>query len=160
MRIVTFPSSTFDLTEFGPREGARDYKPRERLMSELLNPNTDDKYYKRFQGKFRSELHDRLSNPLYSFLFMLIVIVHLGYPRTTRDNRMLSVAAAFGACAALRVIGLAGVNMVAKNPMAIFLVWGIPVVGIILTALMVHYQIRPLSLPSLSRLRWGHGKTA
>ncbi len=160
MRIVTFPSSTFDLTEFGPREGAHDYKPRERLMSELLNPNTDDKYYQRFQGKFRSELHDRLSNPLYSFLFMLIVIVHLGYPRTTRDNRMLSVAAAFGVCAALRVAGLAGVNMIAKNSMAIFLVWGIPVGGIIIAALMVHYQIRPLSLPSLSWLRWGRAKTA
>lgn len=160
MRIVTFPSSTFDLTEFGPREGAHDYKPRERLMSELLNPNTDDKYYQRYQGKFRAELHDRLSNPLYSFLFMLIVMVHLGYPRTTRDNRMLSVAAAFGACAALRVVGLAGVNMIAKNSMAIFLVWGIPVGGIIIAALMVHYQIRPLSLPSLSWFRWGRAKTA
>jgi lipopolysaccharide export system permease protein len=160
MRIVTFPSSTFDLTEFGPREGAHDYKPRERLMSELWNPNPNDKYYKLQQGKFRSELHDRLSNPLYSFLFMLIAIVHLGYPRTTRDNRMLSVAAAFGVCAALRVIGLAGVNMIAKNSMAIFLVWGIPVGGIIIAALMVHYQIRPLSLPSLPWLRWGRYKTA
>ena len=73
---------------------------------------------------------------------------------------MLSVAAAFGVCAALRVVGLASVNMIAKNPMAIFLVWGIPVGGIIITALMVHYQIRPLSLPSFSWLRWGRAKTA
>ncbi len=160
MRIVTFPKFTFDLTDFGPKEKAHDYKPRERLMSELLVPDPDDKYYMQNKGKFRSELHDRLSNPLYSFLFMLIVIVHLGYPRTTRDNRMLSVAAAFGACAALRVIGLAGVNMMAKNPMAAILVWGIPVGGIIITGLMVHYQIRPLSLPSLSWFRWGRAKAA
>ncbi|MEJ2116796.1 MAG: LptF/LptG family permease [Alphaproteobacteria bacterium] len=134
--------------------------PRERLISELLYPDPNDKYYKQYKGKFRKELHDRLSNPLYSFLFMLIVIVHLGYPRTTRDNRMLSVAAAFGACAALRVIGLTGVNMMAKSPMAAFIVWGIPIGGIIIAGLMVHYQIRPLSLPSLSWLSLKRSKAA
>ena len=44
--------------------------------------------YKSQQGKFRSELHDRLSNPLYPILFVLIVGVHLAYPRTTRDSRI------------------------------------------------------------------------
>ncbi|MEJ2228049.1 MAG: LPS export ABC transporter permease LptF [Alphaproteobacteria bacterium] len=159
-RSTVFTSGTFDLTEFRPPEKTRGYKPRERLISELLYPDPNDKYYKQYKGKFRKELHDRLSNPLYSFLFMLIVIVHLGYPRTTRDNRMLSVAAAFGACAALRVIGLTGVNMMAKSPMAAFIVWGIPIGGIIIAGLMVHYQIRPLSLPSLSWLSLKRSKAA
>ena len=50
------------------------------------------------------------------FLFVLIVGVHLGYPRTTRDGRMQSLFAAFAVAAGLRVVGLAGVNMLTKDP--------------------------------------------
>lgn len=154
VQIIVFDQNSFDLGQFGPKEGARDYKPRERTMDELLNPDTEDKYYKANAGKFRAELHDRLSNPLYSFLFMMIAVVHLGYPRTTRDSGLQAIFIAFAVCAALRVVSLTGVNMLAKNGAALVVVWGVPVIGIIGATLMAHYQIRPLSLPSLSLPAW------
>ena len=86
VQIVVFDSYLFDISQFGPKEGPRDFKPRERFLGDLLNPDPNDAYYKQNAGKFRSELHDRLSNPLYPILFVLIVGVHLGYPRTTRDE--------------------------------------------------------------------------
>lgn len=150
VNIVTFERYIFDLSQFGPKEGARDYKPRERYLGELLFPDPKDEYYQHHKGKFRSELHDRLSNPLYPFLFVLIVIVHLGYPRTTRDSRMQSVFTAFAVAAGARIVGLAGVNMLAKDSSGILLVWGLPVIGIVVTLIMAHYQIKPLSFPSIS----------
>jgi lipopolysaccharide export system permease protein len=150
VNIVVFDSYLFDLSQFGPKEGPRDYKPRERFLSELFNPDTEDPYYLRQAGKFRSELHDRLSNPLYPVLFVLIAGVHLAYPRTTRDGRVQTLFGAFAVAAGLRIAGLAGVNMATKDPAGLFIVWGIPLVGILISATMIHYQIRPLSLPTIS----------
>lgn len=149
VQIVVFDSYLFDLSQFGPKEGERDFKPRERFLGELLNPDPDDPYYQRQSGKFRSELHDRLANPLYPILFVLIVGVHLAYPRTTRDSRIQSLFGAFAVAAGLRILGLAGVNMATMGPVGLLLVWGVPVVGILVAAAMIHYQIRPLSLPAI-----------
>ena len=150
VQIVVFDSYVFDISQFGPTEGPRDYKPRERFLSELLYPDTDDAYYQRNAGKFRSELHDRLSNPLYPLLFVLIAGVHLAYPRTTRDSSAQSLFAAFASAAALRVIGLAGVNMATKDASGLFIVWGVPLIGIAMCVWMISYQIRPPSLSALA----------
>ena len=160
VQIVVFDSYLFDLSQFGPKEGPRDFKPRERSIGELLNPDVTDAYYKQNAGKFRSELHDRLSNPLYPILFVLIVGVHLGYPRTTRDGRMQSLVTAFAVAAALRVVGLAGVNMLTKDASAAWVVWGVPLVGIAVTFAMIHFEIRPLSLPKFSLNFWSRLKAA
>jgi lipopolysaccharide export system permease protein len=150
VRIVVFDSYAFDLSQFGPEEGHHDYKPSERFMSELLQPDLNDPYYQRHAEKFRSELHDRLSNPLYAILFVLVVGVHLGYPRTTRDSRLQSLSGAFAAAAGLRIAGLVGVNMAAKDPgVGLLIVWGVPLGGIALCAMMIHYQIRPPAFPAL-----------
>lgn len=160
VQIIIFDSYVFDLSQFGPKEGARDFKPRERYLSELLYPDPNDAFYKENAGKFRSELHDRLSNPLYPILFVLIVGVHLAYPRTTRDGRMQSLFAAFGIAAALRVVGLAGVNTLTKDLSGAYVVWGVPLIGIAVTLIMIQYEIRPLSLPRLSLNFWGRPKAA
>jgi lipopolysaccharide export system permease protein len=149
-QIVVFDSYIFDISQFGPKEGPRDYKPRERLLSELISPDTNDPFYKTNAAKFEAELHDRLSNPLYPILFVLIVGVYLAYPRTTRDNRAQSLFAAFAIAALLRIVGLAGVNIAVKNPAGLVLLWGVPVVGIVLAASMIHFGIRPPAPPSFS----------
>ncbi len=150
VQIVVFDSYVFDISQFGPTEGRRDYKPRERYLNELLNPDTDNAYYQHNEGKFRSELHDRLSNPLYPILFILIVGVHLAYPRTTRDNRAQAMFTAFASAAGLRVLGLAGVNMATKDPSGLMIVWGVPLAGIALCIAMITFEIRPPSMPSIS----------
>lgn len=150
VNIVSFDSYIFDLSQFGPKEGQRDFKPRERFLSELLYPDEQDEFYKRNAGRFTAELHDRLSSPLYPFLFVLIALVHLGIPRTTRDSRVRDLFTAFAAATILRVAGLAATNMVVKNPAAVLIVWGIPVVGIVVTLLMAHYGVKPPTLPSMS----------
>ena len=125
-------------------------KPRERFLNELFHPDPSDPYFRSQAGKFRSELHDRLANPLYPILFVLIAGVHLAYPRTTRDSRMQSLFTAFGVAAGLRIVGLAGVNIAAKKTIGLAILWGVPVIGILVAMAMIHYEIRPLSLPSFS----------
>jgi lipopolysaccharide export system permease protein len=154
VNIVSFESYIFDLSQFGPKEGPRDFKPRERFLSELISPDPNDVFYQRNAGRFQAELHDRLSSPLYPFMFVLIAVVHLGAPRTTRESRMRDLSTAFVLAMVLRVIGLSATNAAAQTPSAALLVWGIPVGGIVLTALMAHFEIKPMALPSLSLPSW------
>ena len=160
VQIVVFDSYIFDLSQFGPKEGPHDYKPRERFIGELLNPDPEDSFYKSQPGKFRSELHDRLSNPLYPILFVLIVGVYLGYPRTTRDNRGQSLFGAFALATVLRIVGLAGVNLATKKAAGLALVWGVPVMGIVIALLMIQFEMRPPTLPSVSLRTLLRRKTA
>jgi lipopolysaccharide export system permease protein len=148
--IVSFDSYIFDISQFGPKEGPRDYKPRERFLPELMFPDKSDSYYKRNEGKFRAELHDRLASTLYPFLFVLIALVHLGSPRTTRESRMKDLFTAFVVATLLRVVGLTATNMAVQNSSAVLLIWGLPLGGIVITAVMAHYEIKPMRLPSIT----------
>lgn len=149
VHIISFDSYLFDISQLGPQDGERDYKPKERYITELISPDTDDEYYEQNEGKFRAELHDRLASPLYPILFVLIAVVHLGYPRTTRQGRLQSVFLAFSAAAFLRIAGLAATNALAKKASAVFFVYGIPVAGIAAALLLAYFNLKP-GLPSLS----------
>ena len=150
VNIITFDSYLFDISKFGPKEGARDFKPRERFLSELIHPDRDDKFYKRNEGKFRAELHDRLAGPLYPFLFVMIAIIHLGFPRTTRESRIRDLFTGFAVATFLRVLGLVASNMAANSHLGVVLIWAIPLTGIVVTTVMAHFEIKPLALPSFS----------
>ncbi|HET9395668.1 MAG TPA: hypothetical protein VFO36_06395, partial [Nitrospiraceae bacterium] len=53
------------------------------------------------------------------------------------------------------------VNMAAKSSGAIVVIWAIPLAGIFITALMAHFEIKPLALPSFSfSLPWRSAKQA
>jgi lipopolysaccharide export system permease protein len=51
-------------------------------------------YYKLQEGRFRAELHNRLSAPLYPIAFMLIAFAAIGEARTTRQGRAVAIQAA------------------------------------------------------------------
>jgi lipopolysaccharide export system permease protein len=92
---------------------------RERYLWELISPASDDDLAA--TGRFRAELHDRLLAPLYPIAFVLITYTFLGAPRTNRQNRGLSIAAAIGAVAALRLIGFASTIVGAHFPQMLLL---------------------------------------
>ncbi len=138
VQVIAFDQYIFDLSRFeGGKGGKVHYKTYESYIGELYAPSPDNSHFKRRPGTFRAELHDRLSNPLYPILFVLVSLAMLGFPRTTREDRMLSIVAAFGLAAGARLGGLLSVNLLAKNEAAIFLVYGIPIGGIILAAYFI-----------------------
>ena len=126
VQIVAFEQYVFDISKFGPKSETDDISPRARYLSELLHPDPEDPNYKRYPGKFRSELHNRFATPLYPFAYALLAIALLGGVRTVRQNRWGSVIAAFSLAVGARVAGLAAMNMLTLNAWAVVLVYGIP----------------------------------
>jgi lipopolysaccharide export system permease protein len=151
-QIIAFNSYVFDIGDFAPKSGPREAKPRERDLDELLYPDVDSTFYKENAAKFRSEIHERLSTPIYSLYFALLAVAYLGRPRTTREGRASLLFTAFVIGAAIRIAGIAGVNIVGKKLWGLSLIYGLPALGIVISLLLLSLNISPPAI-SLPRLR-------
>src|SRR5665213_797164 len=103
--MVAFDRYAFDLSQFAGGPQAVQYSIRERYLWQLLFPDRNDKLYREQPGQFRAELFDRLMAPFYPLAFLVIAFAYLGTPRTTRQSRTLSLAAAVSGVALLRLTG-------------------------------------------------------
>ena len=136
-QIIAFERYAIDLEQFESKVAdSGDLRPRERYFNELVNPG-DSAAYKAEPGKFRSELHDRLSSPLYPIAFVLIAIATVGRAQSTRQNRTQWMVIGFVAGAGCRLAGLAVSNIVAVSASAVPLVYAIPIGGALASLIVI-----------------------
>jgi lipopolysaccharide export system permease protein len=155
VQFIVFKTYSFDMGDFSAKAGPREPKVQERSLEELLYPDRDSTYYKANTAGIRSEIHQRLSTPLYPFVYAFLAVLYLGRPRTTREGRASLLFTAFVLGAALRVAGIAGVNMVGKNLAGLALIYGAPAALAFLFIVMLRYNIPApaLAVPEV-RLPW------
>lgn len=161
--IGEFKEYIFDISQFGPKAGVAELKPRQRYLSELLYPEAGSKLYAANPGSFRSEIHSRFSSLLYPVIFALIALNFLGHARTVREGRWKSIVLAFGIAVGIRIGGLASINLLTLQPSAVALVYGIPIGAILVAALATHVRMAPharlglnLALPDKVRIYLGN----
>jgi lipopolysaccharide export system permease protein len=135
--IVAFERYAVDLSAFNREDGDVVYKPRERSTMQLMFPNKDEPIYKLQEGRFRAELHERLSSLLYPLAMMMIAFAALGDARTTRQGRGLAVAAAVTGVVILRILGFAASSALVRSPAAVVWVYGAPLATIVLCLMMI-----------------------
>lgn len=130
------------------------YKPRERTTPDLLFPDTSDNYYKIQAGRFRAELHNRLSSPLYPVTFMLIAFAALGQARTTRQGRGAAIQSAVLLVSLLRILGYAAWSASVRTKLAIPIMYGLPIMASALSLALIlqGHRIRPVIAPIAERI--------
>jgi lipopolysaccharide export system permease protein len=103
--MIEFSSYAFDLSSFSSGSGqAPSLKPREQPTGYLLDPDPEDPFFRQAPGQFRAEFHDRMTAPLYCFLFALVPLLFLGQAQSARQSRTASIAAAVIMVTAIRAI--------------------------------------------------------
>ncbi len=117
--IVVFDRYAIDLAQFGSESDGAPLKARERSTAALLNPNLSDPYVRANLGQFRSELHDRLVNPLYALVFGAIAFAALAQARTTRQGRGLAIAGAIAAVVLVRGAGFGAAALATRYEWAV-----------------------------------------
>ena len=152
VQTIVFESYAVDLDRFEAKEQSGEAKPRERYFHELVSPAPNDVMAQRQPGLLRAELHERFSSPLYPFAFVLIAVALIGHARTTRQNRVQAIIAAFVVATAARLAGLAGTNVVALKASAVWVVYAIPI-GAALMAIALMISRSRLKPPSRLALR-------
>ena len=144
--IVAFTRYAIDLAALNQEQGEVVYKPRERSTGDLLMPDKGDAYYKMQSGRFRAELHDRLTAWLFPLAAVFIAFAALGTPRTTRQGRGTSIAGAVVAVVALRIALFAASSAAARSSGAVFVVWGLPVLAILISCAIILHGARLAAL--------------
>ena len=127
--IVVFERYAIDLAQFGAGSDNAPLKPRERTTPALLNPDPQEPYVKQNQGLIRSELHDRIINPLYALTFGLIAFAALSQPQSTRQGRGLALLGAIAAVALVRGLGFGAAALVARHSWAVGVLYACPLVS-------------------------------
>ncbi len=133
-RIVTFDRYAFDLSKFTGGALNVVYTVREKYLWDLLWPKADDALYVSQPDQYRSELHDRLAEPLYPLAFVILAYVFLGPPQTTRQSRTLALLGMIGTVALLRLAGFVSVIVGVRVP-GILVVQYVALIGTIVGGL-------------------------
>jgi lipopolysaccharide export system permease protein len=151
-QIVVFDDYMVDLNQLERRADQPEYlRPRELDTPELISPNRNDPLYQRNPGRFVSELHERLSSPLYPFAFVLITLAFLGHAKTTRQNRLNAVVSAFTVATVCRILGISAANATAIRPSAAWALYAIPIGAAVAAAIAVQWQAYPRPPTRLAR---------
>lgn len=136
--IVAFERYAVDLAAFNQDgDGETIYKPRERSTTQLMFPDKSEFLYQIQTGRFRAELHERLSAWLYPLAMMAIAFAALGDPRTTRQGRGLAIAGAVVAVVVLRIAGFAASSAAVRSHAAVPVIYAVPVGAIVISLMMV-----------------------
>lgn len=143
-QIIAFDRYAVDLNQLEQRaDQTLQLRPRDRYTSDLLSPDPNDPVYKLDPGRFKSELHERISSPLYAMAFVFLVLAFMGQARTTRQNRMQALIAAFGFAVGARIAGIAAANAAAIRPANVWMLYAIPVGTALVAAAATQWQMYP-----------------
>ena len=135
--MIEFTSYAFDLSSFRSKSATPQLHPVERPTSYLLNPDPEDPYFRQFPGKFRAELHNRLSSPLYALLFAVLPLVFLGQAESPRQSRVAGATMAVVATALLRALGVFLPNFAETSVLAVWLMYAVPLGAVVLACFLV-----------------------
>ncbi|MFG1377859.1 LptF/LptG family permease [Xanthobacter autotrophicus] len=145
--VVEFQRYAFDLSSLAPNSQGQDVKPMERPISYVLNPPEDDFYLRFFPGRYREEVHKRLSAGLYPMAFFAIAAAALARPRTTRQSQVAALAAIIPAMGAVQIGNFAIAGQLKTQAGAVPLIYLLPILTVVLCAMVVQGWIR-LSPPA------------
>lgn len=148
LSLIDFQSYAFDLSAMTPQSVAPVFRPSERSTEELWTAGgaDPDAYAKANAGRLRSELHDRLSQPLLPIAFVLVSFLALGDARTTREGRGLAIIGAIVVAGIIRGGDFAATSAAATSGVAVVVLYALSV-AIIGGGLFVIGTDRSVALP-------------
>ena len=151
--VIAFETYALDLSQIGAPGASAGFRARERSTFFLLDPNSDDALLKDNPTRVATEIHDRLTSPLYPLAFALISLAFLGRPRTNRQDRKWAIAAAVSLCIVIRIAGFAAVQATRGSGSGTSMLYLIPAIGIVIGAYGTLRETRP-QLPRAMRSLW------
>lgn len=127
--FVEFQRYAFDMSQLTSNQNVI-YRATDRTLYDLVTANETDEMYKQDPGRFRAELHKRLSSPLFPIAAFILAFAFLGEARTTRQSRGLAMAGAAGTFAIVEILGFGTQGFVAKNASLTPITYLVPLAGI------------------------------
>ena len=135
--IIKFSSYAFNLSEVADVESFRAQSQTEISTYELFYPDANNQYYKDRPGHFYAELHTRLTGGLYPILVALVLLTFIGNPNSHRQGQTIVIIAACATIVGERGLTVWGEGILRTNPNMIYLVWGVPLLQIAYSSVLL-----------------------
>jgi lipopolysaccharide export system permease protein len=148
--IVVFQQYAFDLTRLA-QAPQNVIGLHEMYLWELLFPAPDNPILRLSEAQFRAELHERLLAPIYPLAFGVIAFAVLGFPRTTRQSRAVSLVAVIAGVSGLRLGGFAVMATAVSYPPAVIGLYAAVAATLVLGGVLI-WRGRPLDLDEKMQL--------
>lgn len=123
LNVLTFTENTIDLSQSSKAEEQRFRDAGEMSLGELLDPPTGSEILARNAGKFEVEAHRRLSAPFTVMSFAMIALVSALSGAFSRHGNIQRPAVAIVVVVGLLALGLALLNLAARETILIPLIW-------------------------------------
>ena len=150
--VINYQSYAFDLSTFAGKVEKTNLRPKERTTLALLNPDKDDPFYKNQPGLYRAAIHERFSEMVWPFTYVIVVLAFAGQARSNRQGYATAIMAAVGTTMVLRGLAFSGVSSLKSDPNAVYVVYALPLLGIVFGGWFL-YNNQPVALPKTA-LRW------
>ena len=150
LSLIDFQSYAFDLSAMTPAASTPVFRPSERSTEELWTAggSNPDAYARNNAGRLRSELHDRLTQPLLPIAFVMLAFLALGDARTTRESRAMPIIGAIVAVGLLRGVHFAATSAAGSSDAALTVLWVLSI-GVIAWTTWVVATDRKIALPAV-----------
>lgn len=124
--VIRFTSYSFDLSEFAPAAEEVVLLPKDRSIGYLLNPDVNDPIWQERPHRYRAELHSRLTEWTYVFVFALLALAVAGDARSHREARLHPMVTALVSALFLRWLSFFAVNEAEDSSVYLPLLYLIP----------------------------------
>ena len=144
--VIRFSSYAFDMSALAAAASEVYLFAKDRTLGFLLNPDPNDRMYKRYPQQFRAELHRRLTEWIYPLVFALIALAVAGDARSHREARIHPLVTALTIALVVRWIGFFVANQAETVPLFVIGVYAVPI-GFSAIAAWFLYTHRTMELP-------------
>ena len=143
---IDYESYAFDLSSLAGKTPTIKLRPKERMTPALLSPDPNDKYFQESPGRYRSQIHERFSEMLWPFAYVLIVLAFAGQARSSRQSYGASIGSAILLVMTARGLAFSAVSASKTDPTAVFWIYCLPI-SLIGFSLWFVLRNKPVALP-------------
>ncbi|WP_075996004.1 LptF/LptG family permease [Salaquimonas pukyongi] len=144
--VIRYDSYAFDLDTLSAKDKSFKQRPKERITPELLFPDPDDSYYKKQPELYTSEIHQRFSEMLWPFAYVMVILAFCGQARSSRQGYGSAIASGMILLLVLRGFAFSAASSIKANESMAMFLYIIPL-GAIAYAGYYLYQNRQIGVP-------------
>jgi len=144
--VIRYDSYAFDLNTLSAKEGAVTRRPKERTTMELLFPDPNDAYLKSRPELYTSEIHQRFSEMLWPFAYVMVILAFCGQARSSRQGYGSAIASGMIFLLVVRALAFSAASSIKSNEAAAIFLYILPLAAMIF-AFYYLYNNRLVSVP-------------
>jgi len=144
--IIRYQSYAFDLNTLSAKDGSFKRRPKERTTPELLFPDPDDEYLKKRPELYTSEIHQRFSEMLWPFAYVMVILAFCGQARSSRQGYGSAIGTGMLVLLVARGFAFSAASSIKSNEAMAWFLYIVPMTAIIWSGYYL-FRNRLVSMP-------------